>query len=75
MQKKKLYRYERDGKIIDTLKKPKDIEYTLRYRLIADMGKILVNGNIETECVDIDKNELIYWHEVDKKDAVTSGNE
>lgn len=55
MQVKTLYRYERKPNCvtISTLA-PLDVEYTKTYRLIADEGKILFKGDVETVCVDTD---------------------
>lgn len=63
MQIKTLYRYEREpGKVTVATEKP-DAEYTERYRLIADEGKILVNGEVQTTCIDVDSPEG--WSEID----------
>lgn len=67
-----LYRYEREtGRISVSPVKP-DGEYTELVRLIADEGKILVKGNVETSCVDTESAEG--WEEVDapeEKDDIT----
>lgn len=53
MQIKTLYRYEREKNCITiSTEKPLDVEYTETYRLIADEGKILFKGDIETPCID-----------------------
>lgn len=59
---KTLYRFIReDGGVTVSLNKP-DGEYTTLSRLIADEGKILVKGDIETYCIDTDNvNE---WQEI-----------
>lgn len=63
MEIKTLYRYEREnGGITISPVKP-DVEYTEMYRLIADEGKILVNGNVQTACVDVESTEG--WTEID----------
>ena len=63
MEIKTLYRYEREpGKFTVSTEIP-DAEYTELYRLIADEGKILTNGETETCCVDVDSTDG--WTEVD----------
>ena len=58
-----LYRYEREpNKVTVSTEKP-NVKYTELYRLIADEGKILVNGDIETTCIDVYSTEG--WEEVD----------
>lgn len=64
MKKVTLYRYEREaGKITVSTSKP-DCEYTEIFRLIADDGKVLTNGNDTVYCMD---TELIDgWSEVEE---------
>lgn len=58
-----LYRYTRsDGGVTDTIFKP-DVDYTLRSRLIADKGFILVKGEDKAFCRDEDSIEG--WTEVE----------
>ena len=59
---KELYRYEREkGKITVSPIKP-ECEYILRYRLIADEGKMLTkDGEHFTPCVDVESTEG--WYE------------
>lgn len=60
-----LYRYERNtGKITVSPKKPEDKPYTEVYRLIADDGMILTNGEITTPCIDVDSTEG--WTEIEE---------
>ena len=55
MQIKTLYRYERKPNCVTiSTEKPLDVESTETYRLIADDGKILFKGDLETVCVDTD---------------------
>lgn len=64
MQIVNIYRYIRDdGGITHSITKPDDVEYTILYRLIADEDKELVNGDIHTECIDVDDIEK--WLEID----------
>lgn len=63
MQTITLYRYARpDGGMTNSPVKP-DCAYTLRYRLVADDGKILTNGTYNTYCVDVDSTDG--WTEID----------
>ena len=58
-----LYRYEREpNKVTVSTEKP-NVEYTEMYRLIADEGKILTDGEIETSCIDVHGTEG--WTEID----------
>ena len=60
-----LYRYERNtGKITVSPKKPEDKPYTEVYRLIADLGMVLTNGEIQTPCIDVDSAEG--WTEIEE---------
>jgi hypothetical protein len=62
MQTINLYKYIReDGGTTISPVKP-DCEYTEMYRLVADEGKILVNGDILTYCTDVENPEG--WSEV-----------
>ena len=58
-----LYKYIRDdgGATVSPVKP--NIEYTEMFRLIADEGKELVNGDIHTSCIDVETTEG--WIEVD----------
>lgn len=59
-----LYKYERlDGGTTVSPTKP-NCEYTEMYRLIADEGKTLTNGDIITSCVDVESTEE--WVEIDE---------
>lgn len=61
---KDLYHFEREeGKVTVSTEKP-DCEYTLRYRLIAEEGKVLTKDNEHfTSCIDVDSAEG--WYEVE----------
>ena len=69
MQVKTLYRYERKPNCVTiSTEKPLDVEYTKTYRLIADEGKILVKGDVETCCID---TEIVDgWEEKDAPDYI-----
>lgn len=59
-----LYRYKRkSGKITVSPKKP-ECKFTEVYRLIADDGKILTNGEITTPMIDVDSTDC--WVEIDE---------
>lgn len=61
-----LYRYERkSGKVTVSPKMPEDRPYTEVYRLIADDGMILTNGEIQTPCIDV--NSTDGWTEIEDK--------
>lgn len=64
MQIINLYKYERaDGGITVSPIKP-DCEYTEMYRLVADEGKVLTNGEIIMASVDVEHTEG--WVEIDE---------
>ena len=63
MQTKPLYKYTRaDGGVTISPTKP-DVEYTQMYRLIADEGREITNGQITTTCIDVVSFEG--WHDSD----------
>ena len=59
-----LYKSEREsgGTTISPIKP--NCEYTDMYRLVADEGKALTNGDITTNCVDVESVEG--WIEIDE---------
>ena len=60
-----LYKYNREeGKVTVSPIKP-DKEYTELYRLIADEGKILVNGDMVERCIDV--YSVDGWQEIDNQ--------
>ena len=62
MQKITLYRYTRpDGGMTTSPVKP-DADYTELYRLVADDGMTLTNGEVTTPCTDTDS--LDAWTEI-----------
>ena len=64
MQTITLYRYTRpDGGVTTSPIKPYAGVYSLKYRLIADDGKLLTEGTTITECVDVESPEG--WTEID----------
>ena len=64
MQTITLYRYTRpDGGVSTSPVKPDAADYTIKYRLIADEGTAITDGDIITMCVDTDTvNE---WTEIE----------
>lgn len=65
MQKITLYRYTRPGGGVTVSPVKPDGEYTMLYRLIADEGRTLTDGENYTECVDTDNPDA--WEEVDEE--------
>lgn len=67
-----LYKYDRaDGGITVSPVKP-ECEYTEMFRIVADEGMVLTNGDISTSCTDVES--LDEWEEVDGGEDV-SGEE
>ena len=63
MQIKPLYKYARaDGGITITPVQP-DAAYTKLYRLVAEDGGEITNGEITTTCIDVESRDR--WHDVD----------
>lgn len=67
-----LYRYNREGGGVTVSPEKPDCEYQESVRLVADEGKLLTNGNIETACIDTDSAEG--WTEIDapKEETIAS---
>lgn len=64
MTKVEIYRYVGSNGVIDSpIKLP--MPYTLRYRLIADAGKELVNGDTTATVIDVDTSDVEKWSEQD----------
>lgn len=64
MDKIEIYRYVGSNGVIDSpIKLP--MNYTLRYRLIADEGKELVNGDTVATVIDVDVDDVYKWVEQD----------
>ena len=63
-----LYRYHKDDAIIDSIELPEgQTEYIERYRLRAELGKVLTKDDKKFySVIDIDQNDLENWREVDK---------
>ena len=64
MTKMEIYRYVGSNGVIDSpIKLPMD--YTLRYRLIADEGKEIVNGDTAATVIDVGVDDVDKWIEQD----------
>lgn len=64
MTKMEIYRYVGSNGVIDSpIKLPMD--YTLRYRLIADASMELVNGDTTAAVIDVDASDVEKWSEQD----------
>lgn len=67
MIKKNLYRYFGRNGMITSLVLLDNIEHLLMYRLIADEGKILTNGELLVKSIDIFAEDLSEWTEIEEK--------
>lgn len=65
MIKKDLYRYTGRNGIITSLVYLEDAKYYPMYRLIADEGKMLTNGELKVKFIDIFVEDLDKWTEID----------
>jgi hypothetical protein len=73
MQTINLYKYIReDGGVTVSPNKPK-CDYTEMLRLVADEGKVLTNGKVETPCRDVESVEG--WSEIDDPNLVENKEE
>lgn len=66
MIKKNLYRYVGRNGIITSLVFLDDIKYYPMYRLTADEGKFLTNGELKVRVTDIFAEDLEKWSEIDE---------
>lgn len=66
MIKKDLYRYVGRNGIITSLIYLDDAKYYPMYRLIADQGKMLTDGDQIVKSIDIFAEELSKWTEIDE---------
>ena len=55
MEIRTLYRIINNGKVIVTPIKPNHNDYTETFRLIADEGKVLTDGENTYTCIDTDE--------------------
>ena len=65
MIKKDLYRYTGRNGIITSLVHLEDAKYYPMYRLIADEGKMLTDGELIVKSIDIFAEDLGKWTEID----------
>ena len=68
MTKKNLYRYFGRNGMITSLVLLDNIEHLLMYRLIADEGKVLTDGQLKVKSIDIFSEDLGKWTEIDEKE-------
>lgn len=68
MIKKNLYRYFGRNGMITSLVLLDNIEHLLMYRLIADEGKVLTDGQLKVKSIDIFSEDLGKWTEIDEKE-------
>lgn len=72
MIKKKIYKYRTDKGVVITPNIPKDIAYTLMFRLISiDDFHLISNGEVFVKSIDVNENDLHLWYEVHKEDLST----
>ena len=67
MIKKDLYRYTGRNGIITSLVHLDDAKFYPMYRLIADEGKMLTDGELMVKSIDIFAEDLSKWTEIDEK--------
>lgn len=67
MVKKDLYRYTGRNGIITSLVHLDDAKYYPMYRLIADEGKVLTDGELKVKSIDIFAEDLGKWTEINEK--------
>ena len=63
-----LYKYKRRGGGITVSPTKPSAKHTEMYRLVADEGKILTDGETVTTCVDT--NDVDAWVEIDNAEKV-----
>lgn len=66
MIKKDLYRYTGRNGIITSLVHLEDTKYYPMYRLIADEGKMLTDGELIVKSIDIFAEDLSKWNEIEE---------
>ena len=64
MRKELLYTYLGTNGTITSPIHLEDIYYVRKLKLIADKGKVLTNGDVETYSVIIAEDELDKWREI-----------
>ncbi len=67
MRKINLYKYGgEDGSTIITPIQRTNKDEPYKYRLIADEGKVLYDGEKYTSCIDVKSMDVNLWKEVDE---------
>ena len=74
MQTKIIYIYlgEGNGGLQTPFKLLNATESKTMTRLIADEGKILVNGDVRTSCIDVENDAIDGWSEIDAPTNTTA---
>ena len=67
MIKKDLYRYVGRNGIITSLVHLDDAKFYPMYRLIADEGKVLTDGEQKVKAIDIFAEDLGKWTEIEEQ--------
>ena len=67
MIKKDLYRYVGRNGIITSLVHLDDAKFYPMYRLLAEEGKMLTDGEQKVKAIDIFAEDLGKWTEIDEK--------
>lgn len=62
---KNLYRYTDGDRVIVTPTRKRKTDKIHGYRLIADEGMILVNGDYKTPCIDVLPDHKDDWQEIE----------
>lgn len=65
MKKIKLYRYLGKNGVLDSPILFEEMNYVLRYRLVAAENKILKNGDKKFYMIDVNADEVKNWVEVE----------
>ena len=67
MTVKPIYIYQGENGTIQTPVKLPIAETKQMRRLIADEGKVLVNGDQKTTCIDVKIEEVALWSEIEEE--------
>ena len=66
MKKMPIYRYLGRNGVLDILISLGDIPYVLRYRLVADEGKLLTDGIKKVNVIDVHEGDESKWTEINE---------
>lgn len=74
MKRKNLYKYAREGGgyTVTPIKPPDGQDFWRRYRLIAEEGKAITNGEIITQVIDV--KSYAGWRDCDLPQEETDGS-